>query len=106
MLSEQTGQEKGRFTWLRFKEKTLNGQTDRKKVYLLTLFAILICAVVLTLPSKPLREVAKLPAPPGLIAAHQPMPMHPFSLVEVGGTTVRSADLRGHVIVMRFWATW
>ncbi len=105
ILSEQMGQEKGRFTWMRIKVGALNDQAKRKKVYLLTLLALLLCAVVLALPSKPLREVANPPAPPGLIAAHQPTPMHPFSLVEVGGTTVRSADLRGHVIVMRFWAT-
>jgi hypothetical protein len=29
-----------------------------------------------------------------------------FELPDANGTTIRSADLQGKVIVVRFWATW
>jgi cytochrome oxidase Cu insertion factor (SCO1/SenC/PrrC family) len=42
--------------------------------------------------------------PPGLSPIAQPMP--DFSLPAVNGTTITAADLRGKVVVVRFWATW
>ena len=45
-------------------------------------------------------------APPGLVALPQPPPLPEFSLTSPTGTTIRSADLAGKVIVVRFWATW
>ena len=44
--------------------------------------------------------------PPGLVAASQPTPLPEFSLPGLSGTTIRSADLVGKVVVVRFWATW
>jgi peroxiredoxin len=29
-----------------------------------------------------------------------------FELPDANGATIRSADLQGKVIVVRFWATW
>jgi peroxiredoxin len=29
-----------------------------------------------------------------------------FELPDANGATVRSTDLQGKVVVMRFWATW
>jgi peroxiredoxin len=34
------------------------------------------------------------------------LPASDFSLVTLDGRTVTSADLRGHVVVLAFWATW
>jgi cytochrome oxidase Cu insertion factor (SCO1/SenC/PrrC family) len=47
-----------------------------------------------------------LPPPSGLATPGQPTPMPDFSLPGVNGTTIRSADLQGKVVVVRFWATW
>ena len=33
-------------------------------------------------------------------------PAPPFDLTLIDGTKVRSVDLRGHVVVLNFWATW
>lgn len=57
-------------------------------------------------------------SPLGLRAAEQPHPpegltppspstsMPVFELPDANGETVRSADLQGKVVVVRFWATW
>jgi len=69
--------------------------------------ALLLCSAVLVLASQDRHAVATPPdPPPGLAAPPQPTAMPDFSLPDVGGTTVRSADLQGKVIVVRFWATW
>jgi cytochrome oxidase Cu insertion factor (SCO1/SenC/PrrC family) len=47
-----------------------------------------------------------LTPPLGLSAPAQPTPIPTFSLVDSNGTTVRSADLQGKVVLVRFWATW
>ncbi len=44
--------------------------------------------------------------PPGLHAVHPPTDLPPFSLPDVSGNTVRSSDLLGNVLILRFWATW
>ena len=81
--------------------------TRRQKVYVQIWFSLLLCSVVFTLGGRDRHAVASPPdPPPGLAAPRQPMPMPDFSLPDVGGNTVSSADLRGKVIVMRFWATW
>jgi hypothetical protein len=46
------------------------------------------------------------PLPPGLAASGQPTPIPEFSAPGPNGTTMRSADLLGKVVVIRFWATW
>lgn len=44
--------------------------------------------------------------PAGLTAPLQPSSMPEFRLPRVGGTTLSAADLRGKVVLMRFWSTW
>ena len=43
---------------------------------------------------------------PGLIRVQQPRAVPAFSLADVDGKTVRSGDLLGNVLILRFWATW
>jgi cytochrome oxidase Cu insertion factor (SCO1/SenC/PrrC family) len=47
-----------------------------------------------------------LPPPKGLVSNAPPTPIPAFSLATLDGTTMRSADLQGKVVVVRFWATW
>jgi hypothetical protein len=42
----------------------------------------------------------------GLTAPLQPASLPAFRLPRVGGTTLSAADLRGKVVLMRFWSTW
>jgi len=44
--------------------------------------------------------------PEGLTAPSPSTSMPVFELPDANGATVRSADLQGKVIVVRFWATW
>jgi cytochrome oxidase Cu insertion factor (SCO1/SenC/PrrC family) len=44
--------------------------------------------------------------PAGLIAVSSATPTPAFPLPAVDGSTVSSADLRGKVVIVRFWATW
>ena len=50
------------------------------------------------------REVSSPPA--GLAVPKQRIPMPEFSVSAIDGTTIRSADMAGKVVVVRFWATW
>ena len=49
-------------------------------------------------------EAPSLPA--GLAAPGQRTPMPEFSVSGIDGSTLRSADMLGKVVVVRFWATW
>lgn len=81
--------------------------TARQKVHVQVWVTLLLCSAVLTLGEMASQAVVNPPAPPpGLAAPRQPAPMPDFTLPDVSGTPVRSADLRGKVIVVRFWATW
>ena len=52
-------------------------------------------------------RAAEPPNPPaGLIAPSPSTTMPMFELPDANGETVRSADLQGKVVVVRFWATW
>jgi hypothetical protein len=44
--------------------------------------------------------------PPGLVPPRQRAPLPAFSLPDVDGRIVRSGDLVGNVLLLRFWATW
>jgi hypothetical protein len=42
----------------------------------------------------------------GLIAIQERKAMPAFSLPNLDGNIVRSSDLIGNVVLLRFWATW
>ena len=65
---------------------------------------LLLSGAVVMLSLMGASAASNLTPPPGLAAASRPMPA--FDLPNVNGTAVRSADLRGKVVVVRFWATW
>ena len=44
--------------------------------------------------------------PEGLTVPSPSTSMPVFELPDANGETVRSADLQGKVVVVRFWATW
>jgi cytochrome c biogenesis protein CcmG, thiol:disulfide interchange protein DsbE len=41
-----------------------------------------------------------------VLTAQAPQPAPPFALDLLGGGAVTSADLRGQVVVINYWATW
>ncbi len=66
----------------------------------------LLLGILLTLSSLRLRA-AEQPNPPEGLTAPTPSTSIPmFELPDANGATIRSADLQGKVIVVRFWATW
>jgi cytochrome oxidase Cu insertion factor (SCO1/SenC/PrrC family) len=66
----------------------------------------LLLGILLTLSPLSL-WAAEQPTPPeGLTAPSASTSMPAFELPDVTGETVRSADLQGKVVVVRFWATW
>jgi cytochrome oxidase Cu insertion factor (SCO1/SenC/PrrC family) len=70
----------------------------------LRLFLLLGTLLIL---SPLLTRVAGSPTlPEGLAAPGQSTSMPEFELPDANGETVRSADLQGKVVVVRFWATW
>jgi hypothetical protein len=46
------------------------------------------------------------PLPGGLSAPSTPIRAPSFNLQTAAGGTLRSDDLRGKVVIARFWATW
>ncbi len=46
------------------------------------------------------------PLPPNLTAPPQPTAMPAFSLPAINGGTLQSSDMKGKVVVIRFWASW
>jgi cytochrome oxidase Cu insertion factor (SCO1/SenC/PrrC family) len=41
-----------------------------------------------------------------MAAPQQPTKLPDFELPNVNGGTLKSADMKGKVIIIRFWATW
>jgi cytochrome oxidase Cu insertion factor (SCO1/SenC/PrrC family) len=72
----------------------------------LHLWLLLLLGGLLTLPPLGLRAAEQPPPPEGLATPVQPTSMPAFELPDPNGETVRSADLQGKVVVVRFWATW
>ena len=67
---------------------------------------LLLLGVLLTLSSLPTHAAGSAALPEGLVAPNQSTSMPEFELPDANGETVRSADLQGKVVVVRFWATW
>ena len=66
----------------------------------------LILGILLTLSPLSLRAAEQPNLPEGLTVPSPSTSMPVFELPDANGETVRSADLQGKVIVVRFWATW
>ena len=46
------------------------------------------------------------PLPAGLTAPSKPVHIPQFTLATPAGSKVRADDLKGKVVIARFWATW
>ncbi len=66
----------------------------------------LILGILLTLSPLSLRAAEQPNLPEGLTVPSPSTSMPVFELPDANGETVRSADLQGKVVVVRFWATW
>ncbi len=66
----------------------------------------LLLGILLTLSPLSLRAAEQPNLPEGLTVPSPSTSMPVFELPDANGETVRSADLQGKVVVVRFWATW
>ena len=81
--------------------------TNKRRRYLFICLTLLACGILLVVGNLPARAAgASLTLPPGLTAIAQPVPMPTFSLFSPKGVPMRSADVQGKIVVIRFWATW
>ena len=63
--------------------------------------------LILMMGSYTIQAAERAPVPPdGLLPPAQPTFIPDFRLPSVAGKTMDAADLRGKVVVMRFWSTW
>ena len=69
---------------------------------------LVIIGVIAMMASYEALAAGNLPSPPtGLKAPEQPTPMPDFQLPRVNGTaTFSTTEVRGKVLLMRFWSTW
>jgi len=70
----------------------------------LGLFLLLGLLLTLCPRRAPAAEAPKIPE--GLATPEQSTSMPAFELPDPDGNPVRSADLQGKVVVVRFWASW
>ncbi len=76
----------------------------KEKIGTLGLIALALCATTWTTAvpaAEGLFPAATVMAPPA-----QPTKMPEFEFVNLQGGTLKSSELKGKVIVIRFWATW
>jgi cytochrome oxidase Cu insertion factor (SCO1/SenC/PrrC family) len=66
----------------------------------------LLLGILLTLSPLPAPAAGSATLPEGLAAPSPSTAMPAFELPDANGETVRSTDLQGKVVVVRFWATW
>jgi cytochrome oxidase Cu insertion factor (SCO1/SenC/PrrC family) len=66
----------------------------------------LLLGILLPLDSLRTHATGSATLPEGLTTPDQSMSMPAFELPDANGATVRSADLQGKVMVVRFWASW
>ena len=67
---------------------------------------LLLLGILLTLSSLPAHAAGSPALPEGLATPSPSTAMPAFELPDANGETVRSTDLQGKVVVVRFWATW
>ena len=61
-------------------------------------------SIMLLSYGKPAQTQTRIPA--GLHAIQPPTDLPAFNLPDASGNMVRSSDLVGNVLILRFWATW
>ena len=67
---------------------------------------LIVCAAMLA-PGMLAANAAELPPlPAGLATPSTPTHTPAFNLQTAAGGTLRADDLRGKVVIARFWATW
>ena len=66
----------------------------------------LLLGILLTLSPLSTHAAGSLTLPEGLAAPSQTTSMPAFELPDANGEAIRSADLQGKVVVVRFWASW
>ena len=66
----------------------------------------LLLGILLTLSPLSTHAAGSPTLPEGLAAPGQSTSMPAFELPDANGDAVRTADLQGKVVVVRFWATW
>jgi hypothetical protein len=76
------------------------GQMKVLGIRLSVIFGVVLAAAVIN------AAAAELSPPAGLTAPAKPTRLPAFNLPTVAGGTLRSDDLRGKVVIARFWATW
>ena len=77
---------------------------ESKRAVLRGLLALMAATVVASID---ITIAADLPSlPEGLAAPARPTSMPAFNLATATGGASRAEDLRGKVVVARFWATW
>ena len=68
---------------------------------------LVIIGVLTLMASYEALAAGSQPTPPaGLTAPEQSTQMPDFQLPQVNGTTFSTADVRGKVVLVRFWSTW
>jgi hypothetical protein len=67
---------------------------------LLMAFGVALASAVINVAA------AELAPPAGLTAPAKPTRLPAFNLPTAAGGAVRSDELRGKVVIARFWATW
>ncbi len=67
---------------------------------------LLLCAAVLAPGMSVVNAAGLPPLPAGLAAPSTPTRTPAFNLQTASGGTLRADELRGKVVIARFWATW
>jgi hypothetical protein len=79
--------------------------TSESRTRIFAKLTILLCFALLA--GANFASAADAPRPPaGLTMPAQLKQMPAFNLPGVNGAAVRAEDMRGQVLIVRFWATW
>ena len=81
--------------------------TSKRPWYILVCLVLLTAGLLSSSDGRLARAAGEMPSPPpGLATPRQSTSMPEFSVPGLDGTAMRSADLLGKIVVVRFWATW